>query len=93
MGIFNKPKEEGNKSSSSPAKEDKAASNSDNGALKNASEELDTAEIKVPSFPGTEKRVTVVAVERTKYHKKGEEFSIPETNLGKMEKQGYKLKK
>lgn len=63
------------------------------GPLKDEKDELDTTNIKVPSFPGTEKRVTVVATTDTKYHKKGEEFSIPEANLEKMEAQGYKLKK
>lgn len=86
MGILNKK-------DSKEGVKDAPSSNETVGPLKNANDELNTDNIKVPAIPGTEERVTVIATEDTRWHKKGDEFSIPKANLSKLEQQGYKLKK
>lgn len=83
MAVFSKKGE----SKNSPVSEKVSEINV--GVLKNAEDELDTSKIKVPAFPGTEKRVKLRAKEKTQFgHEAGDEFDVAELNAEKILKTG-----
>lgn len=89
MDIFGKGKKKGEEASPISS-----VDKTDVGTLKDAKDELDITDVKVPSIPGTEARVILVATENTEHgHKKGDEFSVAEPNAKKIIATGkYKLK-